>query len=98
MEENCQYVVFKQCLFMFYSVAICERLSDTLLDTLDNQPTIKYPDNPITYGMEVLMNCTVEGGLTTQRKRTCLYDVESSSYKLIGESLECGSEYWCILF
>ena len=81
--------------FLLYSVAICEKVPETLLDELDNRPDIGYPVDPITYGTEVHMNCTVEGGLTTQRTRTCLYDLESRSYKLIGESLECGSEYRC---
>ena len=38
------------------------------------------------------MNCSVAGGETSTRKRTCLFDIDTHSYQLIGDSLECGRE------
>ena len=38
------------------------------------------------------MNCSVQGGETSTRKRTCLFDIDTHSYQLIGDSLECGRE------
>ena len=43
------------------------------------------------------MNCSVKGGETSTRKRTCLFDIDTHSYQLIGDSLECGRELLLII-
>ena len=75
-----------------HPVASCDQLSKALLASFKNPPTIGYPLGPITYGTEVQMNCSVEGGESSARKRTCLFDIDTHSYQLIGDSLECGRE------
>ena len=51
-----------------------------------------YPAGPLTYGTEVQLNCSVAGGETSVRTRTCLYNVTVGKYQLIGDSLECGGK------
>ena len=73
-------------------MALCEPLSAALLKIYNNPPTVDPSTDPIAYGTEVQIKCRVDGGKSSERKRTCLYDVDTHAYKLIGDSLECGSE------
>ncbi|KAI0223265.1 hypothetical protein LSAT2_025516 [Lamellibrachia satsuma] len=74
--------------FLNCTDAICERLSKE--STYKNPATVIYPNSSLTYGTEVQLNCSVAGGETSVRTRTCLYDVTVGKYQLIGDSLECG--------
>ena len=77
-------------LFLLDSAAKCDRLSG--LSSYKNPPTVTYPQGEWTYGTEVTLRCSVDGGKTSERKRRCLYNVAAHKYQFIGDSLECGSK------
>ena len=74
--------------FLLDSAATCDKLF--VLSSYKNPPKVIYPNGKLTYGTEVTLQCSVDGGETSERKRRCLYDVAARTYQFIGDSLECG--------
>ena len=79
-------------------MATCDKLSEEQMSKVKNPPIVTYPLDPLTYGTEIQLNCSVEGGEDSVRSRTCLFDVAVGKYRLLGDSLQCGRESVFYLF
>ncbi|GFR99349.1 sushi, von Willebrand factor type A, EGF and pentraxin domain-containing protein 1-like [Elysia marginata] len=60
------------------------------LNDLTNPPVLTIPSGAVGYGQVVTSVCLVDGRGTFNRTRSCVFDPASLSYRLQGESLECG--------
>ncbi|KAK3789280.1 hypothetical protein RRG08_001670 [Elysia crispata] len=57
---------------------------------LRNGPRLIIPSGVVSFGQVVTLVCEVDGQGTFNRTRSCIFDPSSLSYRLQGESLECG--------
>lgn len=65
-----------------------------------NIATVAPSGVPINYGDSVTLMCNVPGMEPFNKSRTCVYDVYTQTYKLLGDSMECGCKlkHWHYAF
>ena len=57
-----------------------------------NPPTV-VPSGPVGFRASVTLVCSISGGASFNRTRTCLYNSQTQKYELMGDPVECGRKY-----